>query len=190
MKDFSLTKEELEQRLLDLDATKDGFQPAGLFAMCYSPARPRFEKVRLTCAGCGKRFAVEDVRDGVLDSYRRIANEYRDLGYDAQILFFCNGCVRAKSLPAYGDETTNVFFGFKAKGQNDYRLTPLSMSDYATDELRMVLEFLKGAKSYQELDKDYDFSSLFMSADGFRECIERILGLEIYHGPSATGSRD
>ena len=179
MKDFALSKEELEQRLLELDATRDDFRPVGLFAMCYSPGWVRFTTAWLKCAGCGKRFAVDNILDGVLDSYRRIAAEYRDLGYDAQLLFFCDECAHARSLPAYGDEPTNVFFGFKAKGHDGYRLTPLSLREYATDELKMALEFLKGAKSYQELDQDYSSHSLFGTADGFKECIERILGLEI-----------
>ena len=180
MKKFALTKEELERKLLELDATRDDFSPAGLFAMCYSVAPPEYEnRVRLTCAGCGKRFAINGVLKGTLDAYRRIAGEYRALGYDAQILFYCDECMSKKSLPTLDAEATNVYFGVKVKGAKEYRLTPLSVDRYGTDELMMVLEFLKGAKSYQELDKDYDCRSLFMSADGFRECIERILGLEL-----------
>ena len=44
MMDFSLTKEELEEKLRALDATRDSFEPVGIFAMCYSPVR--------MCAGC------------------------------------------------------------------------------------------------------------------------------------------
>ena len=179
MKDFALSKEELEQRLRELDATRDDFMPVGRFAMCYSPGRPRYSQEELACAGCGKRFVVDDVHVGVIDSYLRIVKEYRDLGYDAQILYYCDECVRAKLLPAYRGKPTNVFFGFKAEGQDDYRLTPLSLYGYATSELLVALEFLKGAKSYQELDQDYTSHSLFMDADGFKECIERVLGLEI-----------
>ena len=77
------------------------------------------------------------------------------------------------------DNPTNVFFAFKAKGADDYHLTPLNTDYCYDDELRMVLEFLKGAESYKDLDKDYTSCSLYEMADGFRECIERTLGLEI-----------
>ena len=38
MMEFSFTKEELEEKLCALDATRDSFEPVGIFAMCYSPA--------------------------------------------------------------------------------------------------------------------------------------------------------
>ena len=80
------------------------------------------------------------------------------------------------SLPSLEHESTNVFFGFKTKEEKEYHLTPLDQM-YCDDDLRVALEFLKGAKSYQELDKDYRAHSLYESADGFRESIERVLGL-------------
>ena len=114
----------------------------------------------------------------VLDDYQRVAKGFRDLGYDAQILYYCDECVNERSLPSLEDESTNVFFGFKAKGEKGYRLTPLSQKRCDDGELRMVLEFLRGVRSYQELDKDYTSHSLFGSADEIKECIERVLGLE------------
>ena len=169
MMDFSLTKEELEEKLRALEATRDSFEPVGIFAMCYSPAMLMPDAVvKKTCEGCRKQFDVV-VRnyghENVLDDYQRVAKGFRDLGYDAQILYYCDECVNERSLPSLEDESTNVFFGFKAKRCDD-------------GELRMVLEFLRGVRSYQELDKDYTSHSLFGSADEIKECIERVLGLE------------
>jgi len=184
MKDFLLTKEELESRLIALDATREGFKPVGLFAMCYAPAMAmQDDAVPEVCEGCGKRFNVTDVRsygdENVLDIYNEVAEEYQTLGYDAQIQYYCNECVQKNSLAGLKNGPTNVFFAFRAEGSDGYRLTPLDVNYCDDDELRMVLEFLKGAESYQELDKDYRSSSLFSTADGFKECIERVLGLEI-----------
>ena len=177
--DFSLTKEQLEEKLLALDATRDDFEPRGMFAMCYAPtAMPAKDAVSKVCEQCGKQFSIvgRGVR-GVLANYRRIAKECRDFGYDAQILFYCDRCVNSHSLPILEHESTNVFFGFKTKEEKEYHLTPLDQMYCDDGDLRMALEFLKGAKSYQELDKDYRAHSLYGSADGFRESIERVLGL-------------
>lgn len=181
--DFSLTKEQLEEKLLALDATRSDFEPRGMFAMCYAPMprpRPRPEKdtVSKVCEQCGKQFSIvgRGVRK-VLTNYRRIAKECRDFGYDAQILFYCDRCVSSHSLPILEHESTNVFFGFKTKEEKEYHLTPLDQMHCDDGDLRIALEFLKGAKSYQELDKDYGAHSLYGSADGFRESIERVLGL-------------
>lgn len=184
MKDFSLTKEELEAKLHALDATRDGFEPVGIFAMCYSPAMMMPDDiVPKTCEGCGRQFDVIGVQsygdENALDVYNEIAGEYQALGYDAQIQFYCDECVETQSLPKLKDEETNVFFAFRARGANGYHLTPLETQYCYDDELRMVLEFLKGAESYKDLDKDYTYASLFETADGFKECIERILRLEI-----------
>ena len=182
-KDFLLTKEELEEKLLALDASREGFEPVGLFAMCYSPAFGSEVDAKLTCNGCGKSFKLRDVTSygdkNALDYYNVVAEEYQVLGYDAQIQYFCDECVKKRSLPGLHGEPTNVFFAFRAKNSDDYHLTPLESRYCYDDELKMVLEFLKGAESYQELDKDYSSSSLFETAEGFKECIERILGLEI-----------
>ena len=86
---------------------------------------------------------------------------------------------KLRNLPEAKWAATNIYFAFRAKGEKEYRLTPLEQRYCYDYKLRMVLEFLKGAKSYQELDKDYTNSSLFDSADGFKECIEQVLGLEI-----------
>lgn len=177
--DFSLTKEQLEEKLLALDATRDDFEPRGMFAMCYAPAAmPAKDAVPKVCEQCGKQFNIvgRGVR-GVLTNYRRIAKECRDFGYDAQILYYCDRCVSSQSLPTLEGDSANVFFGFKTKEEKEYHLTPLDQMYCDDDDLRMALEFLKGAKSYQELDKDYGAHSLYGSADGFRESIERVLGL-------------
>lgn len=42
---------------------------------------------------------------------------------------------------------------------------PVAMS-LLSGELKMVLEFLKGARGYQELDKDYGSTSHFGDVDG------------------------
>lgn len=182
MMDFSLTKEELEEKLRALESTRDSFEPVGIFAMCYAPVRPMPDAVvSKTCEGCGGRFDVvaRSYGDGsVLDDYQRVAKGFRDLGYDARILYYCDECVNERSLPSLEGESTNVFFGFKAKGEEEYRLTPLNQEHCDDAELRMVLEFLMGVRSYQELDKGYISHSLFYSADGVKECIERVLGLE------------
>ena len=57
-------------------------------------------------------------------------------------------------------------------------MTPLNQKSCDDAELRMVLEFLTGVRSYQELGKGYTSHSLFDSADDIKECIERVLGLE------------
>lgn len=182
MMDFSLTKEELEEKLRALEATRDSFEPVGIFAMCYSPVRMMPDAVvPKTCEGCGRQFdvVVRSYGDGsILGDYQRVAKDFRDLGYDARILCYCDECVNGRSLPSLEDESTNVFFGFKAKGEEGCRLTPLSQERCDDNELRMVLEFLKGVRSYQELDKGYTSHSLFYSADEIKECIERVLGLE------------
>ena len=182
-KDFLLTKEELEEKLLALDASREGFEPIGLFAMCYSPAFGMEVDAKLTCNGCGKTFELLDVTsygdESALDYYNVVAEEYQVLGYDAQIQYFCDECVIERSMPRLRAEPTNVFFAFRAKGSDTYHLMPLESRYCYDDELKMVLEFLKGAESYQELDKDYSSSSLFETAEGFKECIERVLGLEI-----------
>lgn len=182
MMDFSLTKEELEEKLRALEATRDSFEPVGIFAMCYSPVRMMPDAVvSKTCEGCGRQFDVAVRSYGVqnvLNDYRRVAKGFRDLGYDARILCYCDECVNERSLLGLEDESTNVFFGFKAKGEEEYRLTPLNQKSCDDAELRMVLEFLMGVRSYQELDKGYISHSLFDSADDIKECIERVLGLE------------
>lgn len=182
MMDFSLTKEELEEKLRALDSTRDSFEPVGIFAMCYSPVRMMPDAVvTKTCEGCGRRFDVVVRSYGVrsiLGDYRQVAKGFRDLGYDARILYYCDECVNERSLPSLEGESTNVFFGFKAKGEEEYRLTPLNQEHCDDAELRMVLEFLMGVRSYQELDKGYISHSLFDTADGIKECIERVLGLE------------
>ena len=182
MMDFSLTKEELEEKLRALEATRDSFEPVGIFAMCYSPVRMMPDAVvSKTCEGCGRQFDVAVRSYGVqnvLNDYRRVAKDFRDLGYDARILYYCDECVNERSLLGLEDESTNVFFGFKAKGEEEYRLTPLNQKICDDAELRMVLEFLMGVRSYQELDKGYISHSLFDSADDIKECIERVLGLE------------
>jgi hypothetical protein len=191
MKDFSLSEEELEAKLRTLDATRDGFEPVGIFAMCYSPGMMLPDDVvTKTCAGCGKQLVVtcEQIHVGrnALDVYDWIAQEYQALGYDAQILYYCDKCAKAQSLPMLSKKTrvffnkrANAFFAFRAKGAVEYHLSPLETQYCHDSELKMVLEFLKGAKSYKDLDKAYTFASLFKTADGFKECIERILGLEI-----------
>ena len=184
MMDFSLTKEELEEKLRALDSTRDSFEPVGIFAMCYSPVpvqRIPDAVVTKTCKGCGRRFDVVVRSYGVrsiLGDYRQVAKDFRDLGYDARILYYCDECVNERSLPSFEGKSTNVFFGFRAKGEEEYRLTPLNQKHCDDGELRMVLEFLMGVKSYQELDKGYISHSLFDTADGIKECIERVLGLE------------
>ena len=104
MMDFSLTKEELEEKLRALDATRDSFEPVGIFAMCYSPVRMMPDAVvSKTCEGCGKRFDVAVRSYGaqnVLSDYRQVAKGFRDLGYDAQILYYCDECVNERSLPS------------------------------------------------------------------------------------------
>ena len=184
MMDFSLTKEELEEKLRALDSTRDSFEPVGIFAMCYSPVpvqRIPDAVVTKICEGCGRRFDVVVRSYGVrsiLGDYRQVAKGFRDLGYDARILYYCDECVNERSLPSLEGESTNVFFGFKAKGEEEYRLTPLNQKSCDDAELRMVLEFLMGVRSYQELDKGYISHSLFDSADDIKECIERVMGLE------------
>lgn len=182
MTDFSLTKEELEEKLCALDATRDSFEPVGLFAMCYAPSlRIPDAVVPKTCDGCGKQFDVVVASYGVanvLGDYRKVAKGFRDLDYDAHILYYCDECVNERSLPSLEDDSTNVFFGFKAKGAEGYHVTPLNQKRCDDGELRMVLEFLMGARSYQELDKGYASCSLFDSAGDIKECIERVLGLE------------
>lgn len=42
-----------------------------------------------------------------------------------------------------------------------------------------LADFLKGAESYRDLDTDPDTDSLFDTADEYKECIKRVLGLEI-----------
>lgn len=183
-KDFFLTKKELEKRLVALDATRKGFEPVGIFATCYAPARMmREDVVSKTCKGCGKSFDITDVLNygdqNALDIYNTVAEEYQTLGYDAEIHYYCDDCVMTRMLPQLESGFTNAFFAFKPKGAYEYHLSPLETQYCYDDELKMVLEFLKGAESYKELDKDYTFRSLFDTADGFKECIERILGLEV-----------
>ena len=178
--DFSLTKEELEERLLALDATGQDFAPSGSFAMCYAPIRSVRKTVSKICEGCGKRIHIAARSwsySNSLTDYQLIARKYCSWGFDAQIFYYCDKCVNKRSLPGLEDGPTNVFFGFKAKEAEEYHLTPLNQAGGDTTELEMVLEFLKGAESYQELDKDFRFSRFFSSADDFRKCVERVLGL-------------
>lgn len=188
-KNFSLTQEKLEERLLDLDKTKDDFEAISVFAMCYAPtARMWMPDVtqKATCNGCGKKLEITSSPgpgyDGnVLSAYSGLAREYQELGYDARINCYCDKCVRKMGLPSLDCGQTNVFFAFRPKDVEEYHLTPLTTNSYYSDELKMVLEFLKGASSYKDLDKECNrrHSSLFNTADGFRNCIERVLGVEI-----------
>lgn len=192
MLNFFLTREQLEQRLIDLDKTADGFSPVGVFAMCYMVEfREPFEPAEVTCEGCGRAFGDENVPSKKsVRRYRQVIRQYRLRGYDAHIWFFCDDCIEEKSLPTlppvrfpFPDEErhphTNMFFAFKARGDKEYHVVPIGDGGTDIDELSVALDFLKGAKSYHELDKEYGTRSLFRDADGFRRCIERVLGLDI-----------
>lgn len=125
MMDFSLTKEELEEKLRALDSTRDSFEPVGIFAMCYSPApaqRVPDAVVTKTCKGCGRRFDVAVRSYGVrsiLGDYRQVAKGFRDLDYDARILYYCDECVNERSLPSLEGSQQTCSLALRRKGKRN-----------------------------------------------------------------------
>ena len=123
MMDFSLTKEELEEKLRALDSTRDSFEPVGIFAMCYSPVpvqRIPDAVVTKICEGCGRRFDVVVRSYGVrsiLGDYRQVAKGFRDLGYDARILYYCDECVNERSLPSLKVSRQTCSLALRRKGK-------------------------------------------------------------------------
>ncbi len=189
MKDFSLTKEELEEKLRELEKSRDGFdQLERVFACCYAPAAiPELEKpVPKACTECGNNFEITGMyghgNASTLESYEEIAKDFRKLGYDAHIYYYCDTCITKKGLPKYGEydeEDTHVFFAFKAKGADEYRLTPLRTTFCHEDDLLIALEFLKGAPNYQEIYNELAVVVDAVTADEYKDCITRVLGLEL-----------
>lgn len=186
MKDFSLTKEELEEKLRELEKSRDEFdQMERMFACCYAPvAMPELEKpVSKTCTGCGNSFEIIGMNGygnaSTLQYYEEIAKDFRELGYDAHIHYYCDACIAKKGLSKYDEEDTHVFFAFKAKDADEYRLTPLRTTFCHEDDLLIALEFLKGAPNYQEIYNELYFVADTATADDYKNSITRVLGLEL-----------
>lgn len=183
MKDFELTKDELEKRLKHLESTKDDHQIVGMFAMCYSPAFYEGVACDVPCSECGNDIHIDcvygDGEENAITYYRELAGEYKQAGCDAEVRFYCNDCLSKKKQPKHADTNgTNAFFSVKLKGLEMPAETPINLTFYEDDELRMVLEFLKGADTMEDLDRDYGPNSLFESADDFIDCIREVLGLD------------
>ena len=189
MKDFSLTKEELEEKLRELEKSRDEFdQMERMFACCYAPAAmPELEKpAPKACTECGNIFEITGMygrgNESTLESYEEIAKDFRKLGYNAHIHYYCDACIAKKGLPKYGEyheEDTHVFFAFKTTGADEHHLTPLRTTYRQTEDLRVALSFLKAEPNYLELYCKLDHAPHFTTADEYKDSITRVLGLEL-----------
>lgn len=201
MKDFALTREELDRQLGELEKTRDDFAPRRRqedFAMCYSPApyrEPEHVSVQATCDGCGRQFVMRNVwcnhGNTVTKQYDWVAWRFRNLGYDAQIHRYCERCIlREEKLHPLQDGSprmvlggligirsfSNLYFAFRTNDTEEYHLSPLRQSECFDDHLKVAYQFLKSPKSYTELYAECD-SDGYDNPESIRKCIELVLGI-------------
>lgn len=183
MKNFALTREELDRQLEALEGTRDDFQVSQErnLAMCYVPGEPTtpdYVPVPSTCDGCGRRFTIRHIpqwhEDDIIDAYDDVARKFRALGYDARIRRYCPRCIREKGLPTLTDRKvreligrtvflphrTSLYFAFRVSEAGEYHLSPLYQHRLVCDHLMVAYQFLKSPESYTKLYAAYQIASL------------------------------
>lgn len=206
-----LTREQIEARLAELEPTKAGFarrefvpeEFAGGADGWYGPRITEVdgsygEVFGVTCQECGRqmRIATTSKVGSGLGEYAQTASEFRRRGYEARIVFLCDEC-GGKGLYSFERalfaSDTMMFLSVRLPGEDGWTLTPIcQMLPLSRDlaALRMVLAFLDGAASYEELNADYGLcDSLCPTADGFEQAIRRVLLGDAYRGRAGLRAR-
>jgi hypothetical protein len=179
---MAMSKSELEDALKELQGTKSTYPDGDTFAMCYSimPMTRITKSLTFKCSKCMEydqmTFYTYNEDENIITNYKQLAKEYTKLGYDAKIQHFCDSCIDESN-----GKLSTLMFLFKTKGMNDYTYTELDTDSYSDDEYQIVLKFLQGRFSYDELNKTLRYA---YSSNELNDIIERITGIKLPIGQS------
>lgn len=193
------SSDELSARLERLDETKDGFERRvfnrladgyGLYGtMGLVTKEEGWQCDTVACQECGTPVPIwsssVDEATG-LDAYAQVTYAYRAFGYDARMQFLCPECARRHGEePEHGgwlespSSAAVPFFSLRLRDAANRTLSqvrPHVSRSRDLPGLLMVLAFLRGADSYDELNRPYrTCSTLYDMPEVFREQIRQVL---------------
>lgn len=151
------TREEIDKALLKLsESSKSYVNPPPESAMCYSMPDPGIVKIQFKCQNCGKVsfLTVYSGEENLVDKYRKLAEEFSDLGHKAEILCLCGNCA-FQYISSHAFPSSNyIIFSFTAKGSDKPVYSLPSTSMYNDFEYKAALSFLKGSYTIEKIAED------------------------------------
>lgn len=170
------TRGEIDAALSKLSASsKDYENPPPESAMCYSIRTPEEVSISFRCDKCGKTQTIKVYagHENLISKYRKMAEEFVALGYNAEVFAVCDECANSHFPSTSTWRTNNIVFSFMAKNSTTPQYSYPSSWRYDDFEYRVALCFLNGATTVDELAAE---TGTRLNSDVYIKHVQSVIG--------------